>query len=303
MKKNYLITGGHGFLGLNLCKFLKQTEPQSKIIQLPKNIDLLNLNQTFFFFKKINIKIDYIFHLADISGNKKWSLKNSFEQTYSNVQIHLNTIMAWKNFLPKSKFIFLSSVWAYPLGSGPQKESNYWNGQLIDYAKFYAYSKRIASLLLEAAKKDFKLKATTLVLGTVFGPSDKSDHFIPSIIRRMIKKPKELKIFGTGKESRDFIFVEDQVKAIYLHKDSKEDILNIGTGNLTSINNIIKNLKKILNFKGKVTFEKTKNKSEDMKRGMSVEKAISISGWPIQYKLTNINKALELTINDIMKNG
>jgi hypothetical protein len=40
-----------------------------------------------------------------------------------------------------------------------------------------------------------------------------------------------------------------------------------------------------------------------MKRGMSVEKAISISGWPIQYKLTNINKALELTVNDIMKNG
>jgi len=302
MKKTYLITGGNGFLGKNLFKFLKKREPQSTIIKLPKNINLLNSNQTFVFFKKINIKVDYIFHLADISGNKKWALKNSFVQTHSNAQIHLNTIMAWKKFLPKSKFVFVSSVWAYPLGSRLQEENSYWNGQLISYAKFYAYTKKIAGLLLEAAKKDFKLKATTLVLGTVFGPGDKSDHFIPSLIRRMIKKPSKLEIFGTGKESRDFIFVEDQIKAIYLHKDCKDDVLNIGTGHLININKITNKLKKIMNFKGKIIFKKIK-KDEDVNRGMSVQRAISISGWPIKYQLTNIDKALEATVSDMRQNG
>tara|TARA_B100000787_G_scaffold26172_1_gene17410 strand:- start:7301 stop:8212 length:912 start_codon:yes stop_codon:yes gene_type:complete len=303
MKKVYLITGARGFIGKHLSTYLKKVEPNSKIIKLPKKIDLLNSKQTLNFFKKINVKVDYIFHLADVSGNKKWASDNSFLQTYANVQIHLNTIFAWKKFLPKSKLVFVSSIWAYPIGKNFQNEKNYWEGKLIDYAKFYAYSKKIASLLLEAANNNFKLKSTTFILGTVFGPGDKSDHFIPSIIRRMNKNPLKLEIRGTGKESRDFIFIEDQIKAIYLHKDCNEALLNVGTGRLVNIKKIIIKLKKIMNFNGKIIFQKIKKDDKDIKRGMSVKKAIFLSGWPNKYNLTNIDIALKATVKDMRING
>ena len=110
--------------------------------------------------------------------------------------------------------------------------------------RHFGYNKKIATILLETAKVNFKLKATTLILGTVYGPGDLSDHFIPTIIRRMKNEKKILEVYGTGKESRDFIYIDDQVKGIFLHKDCNEEILNIGTGKLTTIKKLYKFQKK-----------------------------------------------------------
>ena len=57
-------------------------------------------------------------------------------------------------------------------------------------------------------------------MGTVYGPGDLSDHFIPTIIRRMRKK-NLFKVYGTGKRA-DFIYVDDQVKGIFMSKDYNE---------------------------------------------------------------------------------
>ncbi len=115
--------------------------------------------------------------------------------------------------------------------------------------------KKIATILIEAAKKNYNLKGTTLVLGTVFGPGDRSDHFIPSVIRRMQKNKKKFNAFGSGNESRDFIFVEDQVKGIFFHKDVNEEILNIGSGNLIKTKQMINILKKIMKYKGDIIYK------------------------------------------------
>ena len=55
--------------------------------------------------------------------------------------------------------VFFSSLWAYPVGKKFQSEKNYWKGDLIEYSKFYAYTKKIASTLLIAAKQNFNLKS------------------------------------------------------------------------------------------------------------------------------------------------
>ena len=293
-KKNYLITGSRGFIGRNLIKYINEREPDSKIIEISKKVNLEDFNHTNKFFKKLK-KIDYIFHLADVSGNKNWTVKNKFYQTQSNLKIHLNVISAWKKYIPNSKFVFFSSIWAYPIGKRYQSEKNYWKSDLIDYAKFYAYTKKIATLLLISAKQNFNLKATTFILGTVFGPDDKSDHFIPTIIRKIKKNPKKIIINGSGEESRDFIFINDQIKAIHKLKNTNEEILNIGSGKLISINKIVTKLKKYMNFSGKIKFKKKINKEKDVYRGMNISKAKKL-GWNIKTKLTNLDLALKITI-------
>ncbi len=299
MKKVYLITGANGFLGSNLFRYLKKKEPNSKIIKLPKKIDLTLSNKVNNYLKKIG-KLDYIFHFAEVSGNKEWSKNNSFQQTTINLKINLNIISAWKNYQPKAKFIFVSSIWSYPLGAKFLKEENYWKGEPNPDTIHFGYNKKIATILLESAKSNFNLKATTLILGTVYGPGDLSDHFIPTIIRRMKKENETLQVYGTGLESRDFIYIDDQIKGIFMHKDRNEEIINIGTGKLTSIKKIIELSKKIMDYKGRIKYMKM-NKSMDIKRGMSIYRAKKLTGWSNINMFIKLEEGLKKTINDMLK--
>lgn len=297
--KKILITGGNGFVGKNFIKYLKKKKYY--INPIPRNIDLRSEIKVKKYFKNIG-EASYIFHFAEVSGNKEWSKKNSFNQTIMNLQININVISAWKKYQPKAKFIFLSSIWSYPIGTTYLNEKNYWKGEINKELLHFAYNKRIATILLETAKKNFNLKATTLILGTVYGPGDLSDHFIPTIIRRMRKEKTYLKIYGTGKESRDFIYVDDQVKGIFMSKDYNGEILNIGSGKLTTIKKIIQISKKLIGYKGKIEYMKF-NKSPDTNRGMSVKNAKKIIGWSKKNKFINIEKGLKSTIRDMLDNG
>ncbi len=298
---NILITGGSGYLGKNLFNYLKKKKTKFKTISIPRSIDLTLEKKVNNYFMKSG-KLNYIFHFAEVSGNKAWSKKNSFQQTLMNLRINVNIISAWKKYQPNAKFIFVSSVWSYPLGDPFLKEKDYWKGELNPETIHFAYNKRIATILLESAKSNFKLKATTLILGTVYGPGDLSDHFIPTIIRRMKKEKETLQVYGTGLESRDFIYIDDQIKGIFMHKDQNEEIINIGTGKLTSIKNVIEISKKIMKYKGKIKYMKM-NKSMDIKRGMSVYRAKKLTGWSNKNMFMKIENGLLNTINDMEKNG
>tara|TARA_B100000787_G_scaffold169671_1_gene161654 strand:- start:293 stop:1192 length:900 start_codon:yes stop_codon:yes gene_type:complete len=298
---NILITGGSGYLGKNLFNYLKKKKTKFKTISIPRSIDLTLEKKVNNYFMKSG-KLNYIFHFAEVSGNKAWSKKNSFQQTLMNLRINVNIISAWKKYQPNAKFIFVSSVWSYPLGDPFLKEKDYWKGELNPETIHFAYNKRIATILLESAKNNFKLKATTLILGTVYGPGDLSDHFIPTIIRRMKKEKETLQVYGTGLESRDFIYIDDQIKGIFMHKDQNEEIINIGTGKLTSIKNVIEISKKIMKYKGKIKYMKM-NKSMDIKRGMSVYRAKKLTGWSNKNMFMKLENGLLNTINDMEKNG
>lgn len=297
--KKILITGGNGFVGRNFIKYLKKRK-EYYIISVPRSIDLRSNSKVNKYFKNIG-KASYIFHFAEVSGNKEWSKKNSFQQTLMNLKINTNVISAWKKYQSEAKFIFISSIWSYPMGTY-LLEKDYWKGEINKELLHFAYNKRIATILLETAKKNFNLKATTLILGTVYGPGDLSDHFIPTIIRRIRNEKNFLKIYGTGKESRDFIYVDDQVKGIFMSKDYNGEILNIGTGKLTTIKKIIQISKKLIGYKGKIEYMRS-SKSPDTNRGMSIKKAKKLIGWSKKNKFINIEKGLKSTIRDMLENG
>ena len=121
----------------------------------------------------------------------------------------------------------------------------------------------------------------------------------PQLLEKL-KKTKKIIINGSGKESRDFIFINDQIKAIFKLKNTNEDILNIGSGNLISIKRIVTKLKKIMNFDGKIQFKKKINREKDVYRGMKISKAKKF-GWYGKTKLTDLNEALKITVKGFGK--
>ena len=68
----------------------------------------------------------------------------------------------------------------------------------------------------------------------VYGPGDNSDKFIPWLQTSLIKNSGPVNL-TSGIQLRDFIYIDDQIKAIYAHKDVDLSILNIGSGRLIKI--------------------------------------------------------------------
>ena len=87
---NILVTGGKGFIGKNFINLISKKK-NIRLFILPRKIDLSKNNPINNYFKKIK-NLDYIFHFAEVSGNKEWSKKNSFHQTSNNLKINLNII-------------------------------------------------------------------------------------------------------------------------------------------------------------------------------------------------------------------
>ena len=284
MACSYLVTGAGGFVGRNLIRHITSKEPQSIVLSLPRGSDLTDSLATRNFFEGTQ-RLDYIYHLADKSGNHKWTTEHSFDQFSTNCKMHLNVLEAWKSYQPQAKLIFVSSVWAYPENLTIASESDYWAGPLQAGIAHFGYSKKLVDVALHAARQQYGLSGSTLVLGTCYGPGDASDHLIPTIIRRMKDDPESLQVYGTGEECRDFVFISDQVAALHAHKDTSFDLLNISSGKVTSIREVVETIVELSGYMGKVCFSSDRSlASTQAVRALDVSKARALQSVPITFR-------------------
>ena len=304
----YLITGGQGFIGINLAKLL--LEKKHKVLTIDKinyasnkNIFIKNKN---FVLKKLDIcrtkqlktiifnyKPDVIFHLAAESHVDN-SISNSDPFIKSNILGTYSMLKVYKEFsrLAKNKIIFINVSTDEVYGSIKK-------GFFSEKSKFYpnspySASKASADHLVRAWHKTYKLNLITTNCSNNFGPFQNKEKLIPKIIDKIMKN-KKIPVYGNGLNQRDWIFVNDHVKILY--SLSKRGIVgetyNIGTKNVVSNLKIIDELLKIYNskFNKKKTLEDVIKFVEDRK------------GHDFRYAINNlkINKLLKLKKNKTFK--
>lgn len=289
-----LVTGGHGFVGRHLTEFLRQVEPGVEILSIGRDYDLTDPLAT----KELMThrgKFSYIYHLADVSGNARWSEANSADQFFSNAKISLNVLEAAAKCQPQARVIGLSSLWAYPEGVKIAREDQYWDGPLHPPTQHYGANKKFFLSGLRACKQQFKTLGTNLVLGSVYGPGDHSDHVIPSLIGRMRRNPDLLEIWGDGTQVRDFVFVKDQVRAIHLHRDFDGDLLNISSGVTYSIRDVVDCLTRLLSYRGRIVYLGPESRITDSRR-IDVSLATKLTGWPNDHRLMSLEDGLKATL-------
>jgi GDP-L-fucose synthase len=216
-----LITGGTGFLG----RALAQRIPEAVVVGR-RAYDLTDWEDTRDLFCRL--PLDYILHCADVHGNAQWSQQHQGEQYLQNTAITVNVLKAWHCCQPQARFVALGSAWAYPAVSHAVREEEYWDGPLHPPVRAYGLGKRLQSLGLSTLKQQYGLKGTTLILGNVYGPGDRSARLIPSLIRQMQADVPEITLWSDGKERRPFIYVDDQITGILQHLDYDGEVLNVG---------------------------------------------------------------------------
>ena len=305
--KKFLITGGTGFLGQVLVNKLKFLNCKKIFIVKHKNYDLVHETQVKRLYRKY--KPDIVFHLAAAVGGIGINEKNPGKFFYENAMMNLNIIHhAYLNKV--EKVISTGSVSSYPSNTSlPFEEKNIWNGYPDEINSSYGVAKRIIHAHSLSYFKQYKFKSILLLLTNLYGPNDnfnpKSSHVIAALIKKFYegkkKKKNFVEVWGDGKSTRDFCFVDDIVDGLVLTAKSYNKIspLNLGSGKEISIKTLANLIKKEVGFQGKIKWLKNKP-SGPKRRYLKILKAKQEVGFNPKI---SIKEGLKRTISWYVKNN
>lgn len=271
MKKNFLITGGSGFIGSALIRYLINNT-RHKVFNIDKlsyagnsrNLEKIN-NSRRYFFKKVDIcnagkvrkilntfKPDIIIHLAAESHvDKSIKASNTFIKT--NI-IGTHSMLEesksyWSNLSKKKKiffrFLHVSTDEVY----GDLSDSKKFFKEETPYAPSspYSASKASSDHLVRAWQRTFKLPTLITNCSNNYGPYQFPEKLIPLTILNALNG-KKLPVYGNGKQVRDWLYVDDHVKALLkvALRGKIGETYNIGGGNEIRNIKLVKKICEIL---------------------------------------------------------
>lgn len=242
-----LITGGAGFQGSHLTKALLKKghdvsvlntfSPRSckNIKPIKEKINLIwgSITDEETVNKSIRNQ-DVVFHMAS-HINVDESIANPIMTTRVNVLGTLNVLEAVRK--NKNRLIFASTCEVY---GGTEKHKLENEHQELNPQSPYAASKTAADRLCYTYFKTYGIKVTIVRPFNIFGPGQKDGiggALIPIFIRRALQK-KPLIVFGDGKQTRDYTYIDDIIKAYLLVLDSKKlygEVINFGSSKEVSV--------------------------------------------------------------------
>ncbi|MBT4652029.1 MAG: GDP-L-fucose synthase [Candidatus Pacebacteria bacterium] len=276
--KTVLVTGGAGFLGSHLVDLIKTMNPKKIIVPRSKDYDLREKAVC----AKLVKNIDVVIHLAANVGGIGYNQEYPGTLFYDNLMMGIHLMEEARKAKVK-KFVGIGTICAYPKFTPiPFKEENLWNGYPEETNAPYGLAKKMLLVQAQAYRDEYNFNAIYLLPVNLYGPGDnfdpKSSHVIPALIKKFVdaknKKKPSVEIWGTGKPTREFLYVEDAAKAIILATESynSTEPVNLGSSFEISIRDLAQTIKKVVGYKGKVVFNTDKPDGQP-RRKLSVSRA------------------------------
>ena len=305
--KRIVVTGGEGFLGKHLIKILKEKNPAEIIIPKHSEYDFTRLEDC----DKITKNADIIIHLAAKVGGIGYNMEKPGELFYENLIMGAQLMeCARKNKV--EKFVALGTICAYPKFSEvPFKEEELWKGYPEETNAPYGLAKKMMLVQSQAYRKQYGFNSIFLLPVNLYGPGDnfnpESSHVIPALIKKMVdcKKQnlKEVEIWGTGKVSREFLYVKDCARAILMATENynKSDPINIGAGFEITIRELAIKIKELTGFEGELKWNIEKPDGQP-RRCLDISKAEQEFGFKAEINFEEgLKKTIEWYLEDSNK--
>jgi len=264
--KRILVTGGAGFLGSHVVDKLGAHGYSEIFVPRSREYDLTDLNAVRRLFD--DARPDIIIHLAAVVGGIGANRERPGEFFYKNLMMGVQ-LMEQARLHGVEKFVAIGTVCAYPKYTPvPFKEEDLWDGYPEETNAPYGLAKKMLLVQAQAYRDQYGLNAIFLLPVNLYGPGDHIDparsHVIPALIKKcrdaVRNDEKELVVWGTGKATREFLYVEDAAEGIVLATEryDKPDPVNLGAGCEIAIYDLVYLIAKLTGFTGTITWDTTK---------------------------------------------
>ena len=289
--KNILVTGGSGFVGSHFVEKLvaagayvtvpyrNKTKAEKNLKSVLKRITLVEGNlYDPKFCERITEKKDIVCHLAADVGGIHYNVAHPGTIFKENLSAFMNILeAARKNNV--ERFLTVSSACVYSKECTiPTPEAEGFKDVPEQTNEGYGWAKRMEEFLSRAYAKEFGMKIAIVRPSNMYGPRDNFEpekaHVIPSLLTKIINGDGTLIVFGTGKPTRAFLYVEDFCEGAMaaVEHACDEDPINIGSDEEISIKALVELLCKHTNKTPKVIFDTTKPDGH-LRRASDITKA------------------------------
>lgn len=291
--KRVLVTGGAGFLGSVVVDRLVRSRGVSRDdISIPrsKDSDLRDWQAC----KRVTRDIDVVIHLAARVGGIGFNQRYPATLFYDNALMGIQVIEAAR-LAGVSKFVTVGTVCAYPKFTPvPFAEADLWMGYPEETNAPYGLAKKVLLVQAQAYRSQYGFNAIYLLPANLYGPGDSFDearsHVIPAMIKKFIdgkeKKSPEVRLWGTGTVSREFLFVEDAAEGILLATERYNEAapVNLGTGKEILIRDLAKLIAELVGYSGRIAWDSSRPDGQPRRR-LGVEKAKASFGFEASVDL------------------
>lgn len=304
MNKTILITGGAGFIGCHLCEKLVGkghlvicldnllTGSQKNIAHLLSSDNFVFINQDAekpIKNRKVG-KIDEIYHLASPADPNIHSTVSYMAHPFETMQV--NTVGTWNmsEFALKNRakllFASTSEIYGDPQVS-PQDENYRGNVSTTGPRAVYDEAKRFGETIIAAFVREKKLDGRITRIFNTYGPkmNPNEGRVVVNFIKQALSG-KPMTIYGDGKQTRSFCFIDDQVEGqiAAMNKGEAGEVFNIGNENEITIIELAKIIKKLARSKSGVVFMDLPH-DDPRQRKPNISKAKKKLGWEPKISL------------------
>jgi GDP-L-fucose synthase len=210
-----------------------------------------------------------------------------------NIQIETNVFTS-AHAVGVERMLFLGSSCIYPrLTAQPMREESLLTGPLEPTNQWYALAKIAGVKMAQAYRRQYGRDYISCMPTNLYGPGDSFDLQLSHVLSALIVKAHQAKevgagsfeIWGTGKSTREFLYVDDLAAAciFLLERYSSEDIVNVGYGREISITNLAAMVAKVIGFEGMIT--KDLGKPDGTPRKLMDSTRINEMGWQASTSL------------------
>lgn len=299
-EKRICVTGGLGFLGSHLIDRLKARGCKNVFIADRDKYDLTKEAEIVRMYEEI--KPDIVIHLAAVVGGIGANREHPGSFYYLNMvmgamlieQARLHNI---------EKFVALGTICAYPKFTPvPFKETDLWLGYPEETNAPYGLAKKMMMVQLQAYRQEYDFHGIYLLPVNLYGPrdnfDDRSSHVIPALIKKCVEAKEagadSIEVWGTGKATREFFYVEDAAEAIALAAERYDgtEPVNLGAGFEISIKDLVELIAKLTGFEGKIVWDSSKPDGQP-RRCLDTSRAKEYFGFQAH---TNFKEGLKKTI-------
>jgi GDP-L-fucose synthase len=291
--KRIIVTGGAGFLGRHFVARLQNGGCKQVFVPRSHDFDLTHEGDI----RRLltQQKPDVVIHLAALVGGIGANRLNPGSFLYKNLIMGAQLIEASREY-GVEKFVQVGTICSYPKFTPvPFRESELWNGYPEETNAPYGLAKKLLIVQLQAYRQQYGFNGVNLLIVNLYGPGDNFDletsHVIPALIRKFLEARARgdgvVRLWGTGKPSREFLYVEDAARAIQLATERLEtsDPVNVGSGHEISIADLAGMIAKKTGFTGEIHYDADKPDGQP-RRCLDVTRAKELFGFTTSTSLS-----------------